>query len=69
MTFKECRKYGRKIIYESNCSYGFMYKDRQGEWYFDVEQLNECDLKFVLEKNGVVHKVVNGHWIRRSDSE
>lgn len=64
MTFKECRKYGREILTNTFCrGYGFMYLDKLGNWYFDLAHINDCDLRFVLEKSGVVDKVVDGLWL------
>lgn len=62
MTFKECRKYGREQINQSYHSYGFMYKDKSGDYTFSFTYYNSTPPEYVLEKNGVVDKVVNGHW-------
>lgn len=62
MTFKECRKYGREEIIKNRRSYGFMYKEKNGNYYFSFTHYNSDELVYVLEKNGVVDKVVNDVW-------
>ena len=62
MTFKECRKYGREQLNQENRSYGYMYKDKHGDYTFSMIYYNTSPPEYVLEKNGVVDKVINGHW-------
>lgn len=62
MTFKECRKYGREQINMHNVSFGYMYKDRKGEYSFSLVYYNSSPPIYVLEKNGVLDKVIDGHW-------
>lgn len=62
MTFKECRKYGREEINRSNRNYGFMYKDKNGDYTFSFVHYTSMQPEYVLERNGVVDKVINGQW-------
>lgn len=62
MTFKECRKYGREEINNSRSRHGYIYKDNNCGYYFSLIYYNSPDLVYVLEKNGVVNKVINGKW-------
>lgn len=63
MTFKECRKYGREQINSTNKRYGFMYKDKKGNYTFSFEYYFNPRPVYVLEKNGVVDKVMkDGSW-------
>lgn len=62
LTFKECRKYGREQINESDISYGFMYKDKNGDYIFSFTYYNTSSLVYVLEKSGVVDKIIDGKW-------
>ena len=63
MTFKECRKHGREEIIKARRSYGFMYKDRDGNYEFSFVHNVTHPPVYVLEKNGVVDKVEkDGTW-------
>ena len=62
MTFKECRKYGREQIRTSGRSAGYMYKDKSGRYMFSFTYYHSAPPIYVLEKNGVVDKIVNGCW-------
>lgn len=62
MTFKECRKYGREQIDAANMKYGFIYKDKAGNYTFSFVYYNSAPPVFCLEKNGTVDKVINNHW-------
>lgn len=62
MTFKECWKYGREQLNEYHKRYGYMYKDKHGDYTFSFVYYVTKPPEYVLEKNGVVDKVVNGHW-------
>lgn len=63
MTFKECRKFGRDELNKNKKSYGFIYKDKNNDFSFSLIKYDTLDLVYILEKNGVVDKVINGHWI------
>lgn len=62
MTFKECRKYGREQINKSGYTTGYMYKDKLGDYTFSFIRNYSSPPEYVLEKNGVVDKVVNNTW-------
>ena len=62
MTFKECRKYGREEILKTGLSSGFMYKDKQGNYTFSFIYYNSSPPVYVLEKSGVVDKIIDGRW-------
>ena len=62
MTFKECRKYGREQLNEHHKRYGYMYKDKNGDYTFSLIYYNTKPPEYILEKNGMVDKVVNGSW-------
>lgn len=61
MTFKECRKFGREEMNRTGRRYGYISRDKSGEYQFSFERTGN-DL-FVLEKNGVVDKIINGNWL------
>ena len=64
MTFKECRKYGREEIIKRHTNYGFMYKDKNGDYTFSFIYYNTNPPVYVLERSGVVDKVDrNGKWV------
>lgn len=39
-----------------------MYKDKKGNYSFSFTFYNSSPPVYVLEKNGVVDKVINGKW-------
>ena len=59
MTFKECRKYGREQLNQENRSYGYMYKDKHGDYTFSMIYYNTSSPEYVLEKNGVVDMILS----------
>lgn len=61
MTFKECRKYGREEMMRTGRSYGFISLDKNHEYQFSFAH-QATDI-FVLEKSGVVDKIIDGHWL------
>ena len=63
LTFKECRKYGREQMKICGKSAGYMYKDKNGNYTFSFTYYNSSPPVYVLEKNGVVDKVINNNWI------
>lgn len=62
MTFKECREYGRKQINAAKKRYGFMYKDKTGDYTFSFIYYVTAPPAYCLEKNGVVDEIINGYW-------
>lgn len=69
MTFKECRKYGREKLLETKnrrkvqggrYTHGYMFKGKNGEWYFDFNKVNLSEVRFLLYDNGKVEVVNNG---------
>ena len=60
MTFKECRKYGREQMRLMGESYGYIYREKSGSYYFSFEFYNSRPPVFTLHKGGKVRKVING---------
>lgn len=66
MTFKECRAYGREKLLEtkhrkkmrgSRYTYGYMFQSKNGDWYFDFENINFTEVRFMLHDSGKVKKI------------
>ena len=60
MTFKECRKSGRELLRLIGKSYGYIYREKSGSYWFSFEFYNSRPPVFTLHKSGKVKKVING---------
>ena len=60
--FKQCKIEAREFLLKNKIRHCFLNYTTQKGWFY-TKELIPSTARFCLEKNGVVDKIIDGHWL------